>query len=225
MSRGEASWTDKELLGCFRMPAGLNITGRASTIRNAFVAAIIPVIPPTAQEIGHVLRILGTEPENLRCACCGDSATEWDHLQPLVEDGRPTGYITSIRNRVPACGKCNQSKGKSPWKQWMRGGARLSPNTRGICDLEERIARLEAYEQWAQAERLDVEPLASADLWRRYYDLQNQILGLMQEAQSVAQQIAEQVRSESGPETTPTLGHSHFQHRASLGQEADYTGQ
>jgi hypothetical protein len=137
---------DIDFLRCFNMPSGTTITGRVSSIRNVFVAAIVTVIPPTVDEIRQVLSILETTPATFECAYCGSRATEWDHLRPLVNNGKPTGYITCIRNLVPSCGKCNQSKGKSDWKTWMMGGAKLSPRSRGVTGLEVRIARLERYE-------------------------------------------------------------------------------
>lgn len=103
--------TDREILACFKMPSGITITGRASSIRNVFVAAIIPVTPPSAADVAKVLEILALRPDELHCAYCGDNATEWDHLRPLVKEGKPTGYPSSIRNLVPACGKCNSRKG------------------------------------------------------------------------------------------------------------------
>src|SRR5205085_7069127 len=99
--------------------SGSKITGRTTSIRNVFVAAIVPVIRPSAAEIKDVLETLGLDPGDLRCSYCGDRASEWDHLRPLVEKGKPTGYPSSIRNLVPSCGKCNQSKGSSDWKKWM----------------------------------------------------------------------------------------------------------
>src|SRR5947209_1676947 len=102
------SWSDEELLGCFRMPGGFTITGRTTSIRNVFVAAIIPVVRPSIDEIRRALEILELNPCDLRCSYCSDQATEWDHLRPLVKDGKPTGYPSSIRNLVPSCGKCNQ---------------------------------------------------------------------------------------------------------------------
>src|SRR5579864_1934320 len=108
-------WSDKELQTCFRMPGGFTITGRSTSIRNVFVAAIVPVVRPKVDEIRTVLEILGLNPKDLRCSYCGDAATEWDHLRPLVKHGKPTGYPSSIQNLVPSCGKCNQSKGKSDW--------------------------------------------------------------------------------------------------------------
>lgn len=55
----------KRLLGCFRMPNGLRIRSRASSIRNVFVAAIVPIAAPSAEEIQQVLEIFGLAPDNL----------------------------------------------------------------------------------------------------------------------------------------------------------------
>ncbi|WP_372491581.1 HNH endonuclease [Microbacterium galbinum] len=82
--------------------------------------------------------------ERVACAYCGDTSTEWDHLRPLVDKQRPTGYISEIRNLVPACGKCNQSKGNKAWRTWMFSDARLSPKRRGVADIDARAARIVA---------------------------------------------------------------------------------
>jgi hypothetical protein len=179
------------------MPSGLTITGRTSSIRNVFVAAIIPVIQPLAAEVIKVLEILGLDPDDLRCAYCGDKATEWDHLRPLVKDGKPTGYPSAINNLVPACGKCNQSKGKSAWKLWMSSKATLSPASRGVSDLGVKIRRLEEYELWAKCQALNIEQLVDRSTWRRYYELQDEILRKMREAQDIAVVLAKQVRAAS----------------------------
>lgn len=191
------NWSDKELLACFKMPGGFTITGRTTSIRNVFVAAIIPVIRPTADEIREVLQLLELDPRDLRCSYCGDIATEWDHLRPLVKDGKPTGYPSSIRNLVPSCGKCNQSKGKSDWKKWMLGAAPRSPSARGRTDLKERIARLEGYEAWSNCVALNVEGLVPPQLWEQYYRIQEEILTRMREAQKLAVTIAQEVKSKA----------------------------
>ena len=113
----------------FRMPTPTKITGRSSTITNSFVNSIIPVINPTEEQVSEALQILGMEHDSLCCAYCGASSTEWDHLRPLVKDKKPTGYISEIHNLVPACGKCNQSKGNKPWRQWMFSKAKHSPKS------------------------------------------------------------------------------------------------
>ncbi|MBK7930055.1 MAG: HNH endonuclease [Bryobacterales bacterium] len=73
--------------------------------------AILPRRIPTESEIARCLQILGLDADDLRCAYCGDPFTEWDHFRPIVSGRRPTGYFSEIANLVPACGKCNQSKG------------------------------------------------------------------------------------------------------------------
>ena len=177
------------------MPGGFTITGRTTSIRNVFVAAIIPVIRPTVDEIKAVLNLLALDPRDLRCCYCGDPATEWDHLRPLVKDGRPTGYPSSIRNLVPSCGKCNQSKGKSNWKVWMLGAAPRSPSVRRVPDITTRIACLERFEDWSKCVPLNLETMVSKELWQQYYDLQDDILQKMKEAQKIAAQIARQIKS------------------------------
>jgi 5-methylcytosine-specific restriction endonuclease McrA len=116
----------------FQMPTPVSIMGRSSSITNSFINAIIPVVLPTEDELREALSILQMSADDLRCAYCGDRSTEWDHLRPLVVNQRPTGYISEIGNLVPACGKCNQSKGNKPWRSWMEGTAPQSPKTRGV---------------------------------------------------------------------------------------------
>jgi len=118
----------KKTIYC-QLPSPGNIAGRSSSITNAFFNAIIPVHAPTDEEALEALAILGMDKGNIRCAYCGDKSTEWDHLRPLITNQKPTGFITEIANLVPACGKCNQSKGKQYWLTWILSNARLSPKT------------------------------------------------------------------------------------------------
>jgi 5-methylcytosine-specific restriction endonuclease McrA len=131
-----------------QLPKSVSVTGRSSSITNAFIAAVVPVIEPSEKEELEALQILQIDVNDIRCAYCGDSATEWDHLRPIVTGQEPTGYITEIANLVPSCGKCNQSKGKSYWRAWMEGNAKLPPKSRGVADLAARVQRLQLYEQW-----------------------------------------------------------------------------
>src|SRR5947209_6266811 len=145
----------KIMLDAFWMPSVQTMASRKSSITNAFVNAIIPVVTPTAEEIDEALRILEIDPLNLACSYCGVAASEWDHLRPLVMKHRPTGYISEIANLVPSCGKCNQSKGNQFWRTWMLGKAPRSPAGRGVADVAQRVERLEAYERWRAPTQLD----------------------------------------------------------------------
>jgi len=178
-----------------QLPATTSVTGRSSSITNAFIGAIIPVIEPTEKEKLDALRILGIEPTDIRCAYCGDKSTEWDHLRPIISNQQPTGYITEIANLVPSCGKCNQSKGKSYWRTWMEGDARLSPKTRGVPDLAQRVARLQSYESWRQPRKIDFAKVVGPELWQRHRQNWRSILELLKKSQELASEIRAIVES------------------------------
>jgi hypothetical protein len=188
----------------FSMPNPVRISGRSSSITNSFVNGIIPVVPPTVEQIDEALRILGMQ-HAVVCSYCGDTATEWDHLRPLVVDKLPTGYISEIHNLVPACGKCNQSKGNKPWRQWMFGSAKLSPQTRGITGLEERADRLSAYENWEAPTRIDFLTVVGDELWEQHWRNHEAILQLMRDAEATVELIRTRVAASRSDQLAPTL--------------------
>ena len=171
------------------MPSLMNVSGRTSSITNAFVNSIIPSVFPSDEEIIEALQTLGMSPESVKCAYCGDPSTEWDHLRPIVRDKQPTGYISEIGNLVPACGKCNQSKGNKHWRDWMLSNARLSPKSKGIADLSERIARLAAFEKWRPRNPIDFESIAGEEDWQLHWQNHENIVGRMRESQLLATKI------------------------------------
>lgn len=181
------------LMAAFQMPSVQTMVSRKSSITNAFVSAIIPVIPPSHHEIEEALGILSMEPDNARCAFCGDKASEWDHLRPLVLNRRPTGHISEIANLVPACGKCNQSKGNKPWRVWMVSRARHSPSGRGLAGVAERVARLEAYERWRVPTRVDFEAVLGRDGWEHYWSLCEAVIDELRKCQQVADALRIQI--------------------------------
>lgn len=178
----------------FRMPAMQTMTSRKTSVTNAFVSAIIPSVRPSVEEIAEALRILGMEPSDVRCAYCGDKSSEWDHLRPLVVKRRPTGFISEIANLVPSCGKCNQSKGNSSWREWMLGKADLSPTGRGLSNIGERIARLESYERWRSPTRIDFESIIAHDAWEHYWSLCEQVIEDMSLCQKTADEFLAQAK-------------------------------
>lgn len=171
------------------MPSGTLITGRTSSITAAFVTAIIPAIAPTDLEIKTALEILGMTPDKMHCAFCGKAATEWDHLRALVKNQAPTGYITEIKNLVPACGKCNQSKGNKHWKTWILSDAPKSPKTLGVPDLPKKIARLDNYEAWGNLSPLDFKDLVPSALWDTLWGCHKDVLQEMVVAQKAAKAV------------------------------------
>lgn len=185
-------------LELFQMPKPMKITGRSSSITNSFINAIIPVVPPTEDQVRRALEILQMTPDTFQCAYCGAVASEWDHLRPLVKDKKPTGYISEIHNLVPSCGKCNQSKGNKEWKVWMLSGAALSPTARGVKDVPERVRRLEAYEAWCEPTRMKFEEIVGEEVWRQHWDNWAKVQALMREAQVLAEQINKKVAQAYG---------------------------
>lgn len=173
----------------------MKITGRSSSITNAFINSIIPVVQPTAEEVKQALEILGMTQGTFQCAYCGAVASEWDHLRPLVKDKKPTGYISEIHNLVPSCGKCNQSKGNKEWKTWMLSSAKLSPTTRGIRDVAERIRRLETYEKWDVPTKIDFEAVVGKEAWSQHWQNWERVQSLMRESQKLAETINQRVAS------------------------------
>lgn len=188
----------------FAMPKAVRITGRSSSITNSFVNGIVPIIRPTDAEIDEALAVLGMTDEVV-CTYCGDTATEWDHLRPLVEAQRPTGFIHEIHNLVPACGKCNQSKGNTPWREWMFGPARLSPRTRGVADIDARAAVLERYEQWTRPTRVDFAAIVGEELWAQHWANHRALLRQMREAEATVDLIRNRIAARMEAAEEPML--------------------
>jgi hypothetical protein len=188
----------------FAMPKPVRISGRSSSITNSFVNGIIPVVPPTGELIDQALKILGME-NAVICCYCGDVATEWDHLRPLVVGKLPTGYISEIHNLVPACGKCNQSKGNKPWREWMFGPAKLSPATRGVSGLVQKADRLTAYELWEEPTIIDFAAVAGEDLWAQHWRNHAAILHAMRESEAVVELIRSRVKASRSGGDAPML--------------------
>lgn len=177
----------------FKMPKPTGIAGRTSSVTNAFANGIIPIIEPTNKEVNEALKTLGMNSENICCAYCGDTYTEWDHFHPLIRNKMMTGYISEIHNLVPACGKCNQSKGNKDWKDWILSDAALSPKTRGIPDLEERVKRLEDYELKYQPTIIDFENLIGTEKWTRYWDTCRELHEMMKNCQRFSDEIKKEI--------------------------------
>jgi hypothetical protein len=153
----------------------------------------------------EALALLGMNADDIRCAYCGDKSTEWDHLHPIITDQRPTGHITEIANLVPACGKCNQSKGKSKWHDWILSSARLSPKTRGVANLAERIEKLELYAMWKPATRIEFDLIVTPEVWALHNSNWRRILDLLHESQKLAKEIRQTI--ENAPRyTSPATG-------------------
>jgi hypothetical protein len=128
-------------------------------------------------------------PEEICCVYCGDPHTEWDHLRPIIRDKEPTGYITEIANLVPACGKCNQSKGGYNWRDWMLGSAPRSPKSRGVVDIDRRVELLGRYESWRNPVQINFNDVVEDQLWKEHKENWQDVLDLLDKSQTLAKQI------------------------------------
>jgi hypothetical protein len=182
----------------FKKPS--NISQRVSSVTNSFVQAVIPWVAPTPEQRSEALRVLGMH-EKIVCCYCGDAAAGWDHLYPLVRDKRPTGYISDYRNMVPACARCNSSKGKSDWRVWITGSAPNSPTSRGVHDVDQRIAALDCFEKWGAVLPIAIEQLASPELWSKHWENLRRLEEALLDAQKHAAVLQEEVRSRFGSQT------------------------
>ena len=182
------------------MPTPVSVKARTSAITNAFFNWIIPIEYPSDKEVNEALSALGMTRETICCAYCGDPYTEWDHFFPLIENKRPTGFISEIHNLVPCCGKCNQSKGNKNWKKWIQSDARHSPKSRGIPDLADRIKTLENYEKRFSRQQYDYEAMIGHENWQQYIQEMDKLHEMLKSCQELSDKIKarikEQVHSE-----------------------------
>jgi 5-methylcytosine-specific restriction endonuclease McrA len=172
-----------------QLPKVSTVSGRSSSITNAFFNAIIPVHARTLEDELEALAVLEMRPDEICCVYCGDAHTEWDHLRPIIREKKPTGFITEIADLVPACGKCNQSKGGYNWREWMLGPAPRSPKSRDVVDIDRRVVLLERYESWRNPVRVDFDRVIEPQLWKRHQDNWREVLALLGTSQALAKQI------------------------------------
>ncbi len=181
----------------FKGPSVKTICSRTATITNAFGNAIMPVVEPSDAEIEAVLDGIGQGGKTIdkqSCVYCSEKATEWDHLNPMIRDKKPTGYFSEIWNLVPACGTCNQSKGARDWADWIGSDAPKSPKVQGK-PWEENRRRLDGYlrSRPQRATCIDIKAIVEADRLQAYEDLRQNILKLMKAADEIAAELRSQI--------------------------------
>ncbi len=187
----------------FQMPNPVKITGRTSSITNAFINGIIPCLVPSEEEIKKALSILGMDEQTICCSYCGDKYTEWDHFRPLIKRKRATGFISEIHNLVPSCPKCNQSKGNSEWREWIVGPAKLSPATRGIKNIDTKIARLSDFEKWGEPINVDFESIVGIEKWEQHWRNCELLHEQMYDSQKLSDEIKNLVQAFISKEARP----------------------
>ena len=146
------------------------ITARITSLAHSFVHAVIPRHVDLKQQ-AELYKVSGFNAGE--CVYCGASTVGEDHLRGLVKGSRPSGYFHFADNIVPACVKCNSSKGGSDWRAWMLGNAKGSPTTRQIADRAIRFAKLARFEAQSCTKRVSEDELRAAvggETWDAYWD-------------------------------------------------------
>lgn len=162
--------------------------GRKSTFSNAFASALAPHDTYSPNEVAAAMRDLGQDPDGeLRCVYCGEPAATWDHVFNRVVKGDFSGYGHRIRNLVPCCRSCNESKGQKPWRDYLEA---LNPADKAI-----RVARMEVFLGTVGAQPVGTETMrhkAEEEL-ERFLQIRGQIFDLMAEADRLAAIIRQKV--------------------------------
>jgi hypothetical protein len=78
----------------------------------------------------------------------------------------------------------------------MQGPAPGSPKTRGIADLDQRIALIEKFEAWGNVERLPIRECVGEEEWRSYWARCDIITAQLREAQVQANRIKSKLTAE-----------------------------
>ncbi|KAA3644150.1 MAG: HNH endonuclease [Chloroflexi bacterium] len=132
-------------------------------------------------EMQEVLAFFDTpEPE---CVFCGSlEVARWDHLFPISRGGD-----TVLGNMVLACARCDDSKQHLDFEEWMLSDQRYSPNTRGVKNLDARIARINEYEKAYSYEPMQIERRLNATEFNTMNSLQTRMAQLKDELEELIQ--------------------------------------
>jgi hypothetical protein len=84
--------------------------------------------------------------------------------------------------------------------------AKHSPTKRGVADVAERMARLEAYEVWRTPIKIDFEVVLGKEQWEAYWKLWEAVNADLRNCQDVANACREKViaslRANGSPRAT-----------------------
>ena len=181
----------------FKMPTRTTVKGRVTTVRNSAFNGILPIEKPDAEDILFIKEKLGTSGNNFLCGYCGKvSATQTDHINPLIINGKPSGYIHEISNLIPSCDSCNSIKSNDTLEQFFN-------NPKFTCKLSEhelvdRKRIIEEYQEYFRKKygklvKLNFEEIVNSDLWEEYLNKTEEILELMRSTSDMYKQIKEEL--------------------------------
>jgi len=132
------------------------------------------------------------------CAFCGASEpSRMDHLIPVRKQG---DFIRS--NVVPACQKCDDSKGKKEYHEWMRSAdSAKSLKSRGLTE-EEIERRIQRIEKWQAGYEAKTEEQLFGKSYGRYQDILKKMDALCEESRQLVNDVRAQRQNSSSAYTT-----------------------
>jgi hypothetical protein len=71
----------------------------------------------------------------------------------------------------------------------MTCDARLSPKSRGVKDIDARMERSRAYEQWGELTGVNFEAMVGLEKWNQYWAELEKIQEMMRKSQLLADEI------------------------------------
>ena len=155
--------------------------GRKSTFANAFASALAPYDSFVRAAVVEAMNDLEQDPDgDLECVYCGAEAATWDHVFNRVVKGDFSGHGHRIRNLVPCCRTCNESKGQKPWREFLE--------TRNPPDKDLRLRRMERFVRSTDDQIINPDGMrqqATEEL-KRFREIRSQIFELMAEADRLA---------------------------------------
>ncbi len=164
--------------------------GRKSTFSSAFASALAPHDIYSQAAVFEAIRDLDQDPDaELLCVYCEAKAATWDHVFSRVVNGDFSGHGHRIRNLVPCCRRCNESKGKKPWREFLE--------TRNSPDKDVRIKRMERFLRNTSVQPINTEGMRhkAAEELTRFLEIRSQVFDLMAEADRLAAIIRQKATS------------------------------
>ena len=185
----------------FKLPTKIYLNQRKSSIVNAFFNGIIPVKKPSKKEIEEHKKVLGMSNSEYKCIYCGNEATTQDHLNALVRDKKPTGYITELANLVPSCTGCNSSKGNKDWRTFIKylyENDKLNNSKKSINSNQymKALKKLEKFESFYKPKKLDLESEPFKKLFKIHIANLNKVLSLLDKSVETERLLAKKLQEE-----------------------------
>ena len=157
------------------------ISERKSTFANAFASALAPYDTYDHDDVVAAIRDLEQSPDDdLLCVYCGTIAATWDHVFNRVVKGDFSGHGHRIRNLVPCCRTCNESKGQKPWRDFLMA---LNPPDKNL-----RAGRIERFLGSADAKTVSTEAMRhkAGEELKCFLEIRTQVFALIAEADRLA---------------------------------------